>query len=1124
MKIFALLVGINEYASKPLRGCINDIIAVEKFLKSNYQSDDLNIKTLTNSQATKQGIIDGFKWFESARDGDTCLFYYSGHGSYMPAAKEFWTETDGQLETLVCYDSRVGNGRDLANKELAFLIWQYSQNKNINFVLITDSCHSGSITRDLLDENNWRTDRTTPTRNDIMPVEEFYGFNMTINGKRGFNDRVENGVRKVDTHIGNHIHIAASRDNQTAKEDQIGGEHHGIFTYALLQTLYQNNAKINYKNLIDSASSRVKKWALDQDPSLNIIGGDELISQKIFLNEEILKQGQQIYKAYFDAEKGWSINGGGVNGFLQGDLIRIKNHTDFKISTLGQDASIFIGDNTLDEKEVYDCKIIKNKKIPVSFGWGDESKWGWESDKKAIREKAQGALDFYIVDDDSGDFFIQERFEKGVAKVFLTHKNSHHALFEKIERDSDRAFEKLVENIDTVCRWTLLKDLSNPNSAINAHDFDIKIDEVGVGEATTADGGYSFYYKLDAASQKWKAPKLKIKLQNKVTGKALIAQPIYLGFDYSVDTSSFNKLSIKDQAQYVNLTTNGKTEEVLNFALDKKYLDLGYNQITEYLKVFVSTKELNLSSNAQAGIKLEKADDTSRDLKDLVEKSLTTDPDDDEQVDDWQAFTIKLTVTKTVEEPLGAEETKVFKSGLAFKKASGFSGKIGFSTSAELKQRATRGVDATNDLHQLNETKGNDIFEPAELVANHGQGQSLNIIEIFDAVNPSAVNYTSPLEITPQKEMAVDESIVPFGYDPETQSYYPIGISNAEGKIIINELPAETPSDAAITQRSLLGSIKIYFYKVVGQRIGIKYDYPQLAIATVDTDYKLTYETDSAQVKAAVAKANKILVFIHGIIGDTEGMAKVVRKAKAKSGKVLADEYDLTLTFDYENLGTKIQDTAADFKKRLTEAGLGEGHQKEVVIIAHSMGGLVSRYFIEKLGGDKQVSHLIMLGTPNGGSEWADVRDLAELLLTKAVNGASFLKPWLIPLSFVGKIFGGVQITLKQMNDTSDFMAELNDQTKPATKYSIIAGNTQLIGDFENKQACFLKKVILRLKEKPVYAGLDLLVFKEANDIAVKVKNISNIKGQNPVVIEVASDHISYFGEPAAYSELGNLL
>jgi pimeloyl-ACP methyl ester carboxylesterase len=45
----------------------------------------------------------------------------------------------------------------------------------------------------------------------------------------------------------------------------------------------------------------------------------------------------------------------------------------------------------------------------------------------------------------------------------------------------------------------------------------------------------------------------------------------------------------------------------------------------------------------------------------------------------------------------------------------------------------------------------------------------------------------------------------------------------------------------------------------------------------------------------------------------------------------------------------------------------------QVDVVAHSMGGLISRYYIDRLMGDRDVERLVMLGTPNGGSPCANL-------------------------------------------------------------------------------------------------------------------------------------------------------
>ena len=78
-----------------------------------------------------------------------------------------------------------------------------------------------------------------------------------------------------------------------------------------------------------------------------------------------------------------------------------------------------------------------------------------------------------------------------------------------------------------------------------------------------------------------------------------------------------------------------------------------------------------------------------------------------------------------------------------------------------------------------------------------------------------------------------------------------------------------------------------------------------------------------------MAKAQRILLFVHGIIGDTQSMVPSVQLAKLADNRPLASLYDLVLTFDYENLGTTIEENGRLFKQRLEAVGLGAGHGKD---------------------------------------------------------------------------------------------------------------------------------------------------------------------------------------------------
>ena len=146
----ALLVGINAYPnpSNHLRGCINDIIDMEYFIASKnkvYQKD--NIRTLTDSRATKKGILSALNWLLlGASAGDQILFQYSGHGAQIPSHNPA-IEKDG-LDEIICpydFNGEAAAETAISDKEFAKLFAKIPQ--GVHFVWISDSCHSEDLSR-----------------------------------------------------------------------------------------------------------------------------------------------------------------------------------------------------------------------------------------------------------------------------------------------------------------------------------------------------------------------------------------------------------------------------------------------------------------------------------------------------------------------------------------------------------------------------------------------------------------------------------------------------------------------------------------------------------------------------------------------------------------------------------------------------------------------------------------------------------------------------------------------------------------------------------------------------------------------------------------------------------------
>ena len=76
MTVYALLVGINEYAAvNNLSGCVQDVERIEEFLRARVKPEYLaEPLKLLNQLATRQAIVDGFEqYLGQAKDGDVAL-------------------------------------------------------------------------------------------------------------------------------------------------------------------------------------------------------------------------------------------------------------------------------------------------------------------------------------------------------------------------------------------------------------------------------------------------------------------------------------------------------------------------------------------------------------------------------------------------------------------------------------------------------------------------------------------------------------------------------------------------------------------------------------------------------------------------------------------------------------------------------------------------------------------------------------------------------------------------------------------------------------------------------------------------------------------------------------------
>lgn len=106
--------------------------------------------------------------------------------------------------------------------------------------------------------------------------------------------------------------------------------------------------------------------------------------------------------------------------------------------------------------------------------------------------------------------------------------------------------------------------------------------------------------------------------------------------------------------------------------------------------------------------------------------------------------------------------------------------------------------------------------------------------------------------------------------------------------------------------------------------------------------------------------AERPVVLLHGFI-DNRSVFVLLRRTLARHGR------RHLASLNYSPLTRDLR-TAAELLGRHVEEVCARTGQREVDIVGHSLGGLIARYYVQRLGGDRRVRTLVTLGTPHGGT------------------------------------------------------------------------------------------------------------------------------------------------------------
>lgn len=1119
---------------------MNDITAVEEYLRDRIPETRLQLVKLIDAETTRQKIIDGFTTHLcQAGSEDVALFYYAGHGSQGCAPEEHWNmEPDRLNETIICWDSRTEGVWDLADKELAYLIDKVGQG-DPHMVLIMDCCHSGSGTRDI-DAVVRRVDeidkRDRPLNSFIFAQES------ADIASRGYqeNSACWQSKRK------NHILLAACRSDELAKEYNGDGQARGAFSYFLLHNLQKANGNLTYRELFESTNALVRGKVNDQSPQLEARNSRDL--DQPFLGGAIAQR-EPYFTVSHDKQYGWIVNGGAVHGLQKpskggtilalfpfgtdGAQLRDPELTTgtAKVTQVRQQLSKveISGIENLAENQTFKAIPIALPlpRLQVSFE-GEET--GVELARQALKTAGplyrpslyisavenSEEIDIVLVAD-KGQYIIRRPRDDRplVAPLPL---NSSHAGY-----TGDDAL-KVIRRLEHIARWTNTLELSSPAaSGLRPSDvkmefvlFDTETASTAMAGATLARSAMRLEY--EEYNGELVPPTLKIRLTNS-SQRTLYCAVLDLAENFSVNNPFFDSSTVKLEAG----------EKIEGRWIDLVVPDELWSQgITEYKDIFkliVNTQEFDARILEQEALDL-----PTRSLGDTYQSLFNSKSNTRDAVasrrgrsyDDWLTKEVAITSVR----PQAVQSVRSDSS-------------IGLSQIVELQpHRHLKAKACLSTVPQATRDLGNHILppilrenplliQPFKFTVTRGADPGLSCLELTEVEDTAVVTPEAPLKLLVDRQIQENERILPVGYDGEF--YLPLGrsVSRNDGKIEIRL--DRLPEPISKQTRSVQGAVRIFFQKVISQKLGTSFEYPLLAVASVDPQGKVSYQKDIESVKQKVAGAQKIILYIHGLTGDTQSLVPSVQTATVEINgqkRALGEFYDLVLIYDHESVNTRIEETGRKLKQRLEAVGLGANHGKQLDIIAHSMGGLIARWFIEREGGNQMVQHLVLVGVPNAGSPWATLQDWAFTAIAFGLNNLSAMFWQASVLTKLLDCIEQIDISFDQMRPDSDFIQQMANNPDPQVPYTIIAGNRSLAkaametGE-ENSR---LQRLMQKLFGKTVDAVVEPAFWYQANDLTATVASIKDVRDDRDPppkkLPDTPCDHLTYFTGEAGLHDL----
>lgn len=254
----AFCVGINDYPydGSDLNGCVNDARAWAELLASHFDFTLTDVKVIADSEATKANMLAGIKdLLAGAQSGDVLVFTNSSHGTYTPDLSGDEPTYD---EALCPYDTADNL---IVDDEVRELFADLPQ--GVHLTVISDSCHSGTVTRAAVSGN--LPGIVTPDDRRVRFLSPaLRGDPVLANPWKAAPKRStkypESGM--------NEVLLSGCTDKEYSYDALIGGAYHGAMTYYAIQAIREANYRITYAQLHARVNYLLDEAGYPQHPQL----------------------------------------------------------------------------------------------------------------------------------------------------------------------------------------------------------------------------------------------------------------------------------------------------------------------------------------------------------------------------------------------------------------------------------------------------------------------------------------------------------------------------------------------------------------------------------------------------------------------------------------------------------------------------------------------------------------------------------------------------------------------------------------------------------------------------------------------------------------------------------------